>query len=264
MSMQEENDAHASVSDRTAADYAEAVDNIIGLVDMVVDALPARHPAVKTAKRVVTGAKPLARKIAKLAPVVMPAVGFVAEAAEKNVPDAARRGAQAVADKANDAGKAIGGAVGSVADRIKAVSDKKAQEKARQAARKALLDGAGIRIPAQEFMKNWKTQQSISAEGPGYLDYCGCYVIASYPQPVKKDDFTHFRGIYVGRDMHVGKNIHADLVGCGNVDVYADMKYDQHLYILLYPGTPEKLDELESSLITALDADESYNKLREA
>lgn len=40
----------------------------------------------------------------------------------------------------------------------------------------------------------------------------------------------------------------------------ADVKYKQHMYILVYPCAPDKLDELEASLITALDADQSYNK----
>ena len=46
--------------------------------------------------------------------------------------------------------------------------------------------------------------------------------------------------------------------------MYADVKYKQHVYVLLYPCEPEKLDVLEASLITALDADTSYNAPRAA
>ena len=60
----------------------------------------------------------------------------------------------------------------------------------------------------------------------------------------------------------MGKAIHGDLTGLGNVDVYADVKYKQHVYILLYPCPMDKIDELEASLIAALDADVSYNKPR--
>ena len=60
----------------------------------------------------------------------------------------------------------------------------------------------------------------------------------------------------------MGEAIHDDLIGLGNVDVYADVKYKQHVYILLYPCPMDKIDELETSLIAALDADASYNKPR--
>ena len=44
------------------------------------------------------------------------------------------------------------------------------------------------------------------------------------------------------------------------MDVYADVKYKQCVYILVYPCLSEKIDELEASLVTALDADRSYNR----
>lgn len=60
----------------------------------------------------------------------------------------------------------------------------------------------------------------------------------------------------------MGLGIHDDFVGRGNPDVYADIKYKRHVYVLLYPCEKDRLDELEASLITALDADESYNRVR--
>lgn len=58
----------------------------------------------------------------------------------------------------------------------------------------------------------------------------------------------------------MGKAIHGDLTGLGNVDVYAGVKYNQYVYILLYSRPVEKVDGLAGSLIAALDAGFLYNK----
>ena len=91
------------------------------------------------------------------------------------------------------------------------------------------------------------------------MAFGGCYVVAVYARAVKKGDFSSFRDLYVGKSDDVGASIYGDLTGEGNADVYADVKYKQHVYILVYPCAPDKLDELQASLIAALDADRSYN-----
>lgn len=53
-----------------------------------------------------------------------------------------------------------------------------------------------------------------------------------------------------------------ELKGLGNVDVYADAKYGQNLYVLPYPCPEDKDEALEESLIIALDANVSYNAVR--
>lgn len=62
------------------------------------------------------------------------------------------------------------------------------------------------------------------------------------------------RNLYRQVHEHVGKAIHGDLTGLGNVDVYAGVKYNQYVYILLYSRPVEKVDGLAGSLIAALDA----------
>ncbi len=132
-----------------------------------------------------------------------------------------------------------------------------------KAARKALLDGAGNKLTVGQFLQNWELQVSpVGMIGDGYMAFSGCYAIATYASVVKKGDFSNFKGIYIGKSENMGKAIYSDLIGLGNVDVYADVKYKQHVYILLYPCSLNKIDELEASLITALDADLSYNKAR--
>ncbi len=118
-------------------------------------------------------------------------------------------------------------------------------------------------MPVSQFLENWETQRRLDQRtGDGYLAYSGCYALATYATSVKKDDYGSFRDIYIGKSCNMGASIHDDIVGRGNVDVYADVKYKQHVYVLLYPCSEDKLDDLEHSLIVALDADTSYNALR--
>lgn len=161
------------------------------------------------------------------------------------------------------AASAVGEKGSRVGNSIRSKVDARAEEKARKEARRAILDGAGIRMSSEQFLDNWKSQEKIPGQtSEGYLSYSGCYVIATYPSSVRKDDYSTFRDLYVGKSNNIGTSIYSDLTGEGNVDVYADVKYKQHVYVLLYPCAPEKADQLESSLVIALDADESYNRAR--
>ena len=133
-----------------------------------------------------------------------------------------------------------------------------------KAARKALLDGAGNKLIVDQFLQNWDLQVSpVGMLGDGYMAFGGCYAIVTYSSAVKRGDFSNFKDIYIGKSENMGEAIHNDLIGLGNVDVYADVKYKQRVYILLYSCVLNRLDELEASLIAALDADLSYNKPRE-
>ena len=115
-------------------------------------------------------------------------------------------------------------------------------------------------MSAETFLENWSTSDKLGVTpGGGYLGYSGCYAIATYDAAVKKDDYGTFRDIYVGKSSNMGASIHADVSGKGNHDVYADVKYKQKVHILLFPCPEDSLDQLEELLITALDADTSYN-----
>ena len=167
---------------------------------------------------------------------------------------------------AKGAAEATGGAIDGARITVQGAIDVRAQEKARKLARKTLLDGAGIRMSSTSFMENWDVQSKLQerSTGEGYLNYCGCYVIITCDGAVHKDDYSKYREIYVGKSTNMGASIHDDFVGKGNADIYADVKYKQHVYVLLYPCSEDKLDQLEESLITALDADASYNRERSA
>lgn len=98
--------------------------------------------------------------------------------------------------------------------------------------------------------------------GEGYLAYSCCYVVITCDSAVHGDDYSKYRELYVGKSERMGASIRADFIDLGNADVYADVKYKQRVYALLYLCEKNKLDELVTSLITALDAGESYNRER--
>lgn len=56
-------------------------------------------------------------------------------------------------------------------------------------------------IPANTFLRNWKTTKSGNKVTGGYktMDQPGCYVIATSPLP----DGTAFENVYVGQSLHV-------------------------------------------------------------
>lgn len=176
-------------------------------------------------------------------------------------PEVLNEGAGKVASTARDAAGAIGDATRGARESIGVAASSRAEEKARKLARKTLLDGAGTRMSAERFMEGWATQEGLAEGqgGTGYLDFVGCYVVVTCEGAVHRDDYSRYRDLYVGKSTNMGRSIHDDFTGRGNVDVYADVKYKQHVYVLLYPCREEKLDQLEESLITALDARQSYN-----
>lgn len=248
-------------SKRSAEDYVNAANAVIDIAEIAVSFIPGGSAAATVATKALKYA-PKARLIINHLPDVAPVAGQVASKIQEKAPDALGGQAEKLFDVARGAAAAVGEKGQAAGDAIKKSFDARAQERARREARRALLDGAGIRMPVSQFLENWETQEKLDQVNGGYLAYCGCYAIATYPAVVKKDDYGSFRDIYIGRSENMGSSIHADIVGLGNVDVYADVKYKQHVYVLLYPCEPAKLDVLESSLITALDADASYNALK--
>lgn len=249
------------LDEKSAVDIAAAANAAIEIATIAVDFIPGGK-----AVKLVAGVKkyaPAAKMVVKKLPDVAPFAKQAADALQDKAPDALAVGTDKVrgamksaADAAAEKGRAVG-------DSVKESVEAREREKARKAARRALLDGAGNQMPVEQFVQNWEIQNGAAVQsGAGYMAFSGCYVIATYAHAVKKGDFSKFRDLYVGKSESVGASIHDDLTGKGNVDVYADAKYKQHMYILIYPCASDKLDELEVSLITALDADQSYNRER--
>lgn len=244
-----------SVNDRSAQSYVDAMNAVIDIAEFAISFIPGGTAASKVARyapKAIKVARGAAAAVPAVAPVAAPVAQKVAEHMPGVVDGAIKGAADAVGSAAGAAGEAIGG-----------FFDARAQERARREARKTILDGAGIRMSVETFLENWETCGKLEAGASSdYLNYCGCYVIATYSSTVRKGDFSTFRDLYVGRSENIGSAVKADVSGSGNPDVYADVKYKQHVYVMLYPCKEGQLDKLEASLIAALDADCSYNKGR--
>ena len=233
---------------------------------MAIPLIVPEAKAVHAAKVVATAApvvKAAAEHLPDMIPVVKPALDKASEAMKErsqskgSKENKLRAMMQSSADCLKQKSQ-------EVADAMRDQREAREQEKARIAARKALLDGAGIRMPVEQFMENWKTQKQASGMlADDYLAYAGCYVLATFASTVKKDDFSTFKELFVGKSERMGADIYRDIVGLGNVDIYADVKYRQHVYVLLFPCAAEKTGELYDALVTALDADQSYNAPKE-
>lgn len=247
---------------RTAIDIAAAANAAIEIALLAVEFLPGGPVASKVARGVKKFA-PAAKVVAQKLPDMAPAMARMAGKAQDKMPAAAAAGAEKVKGAVKDTAGQIGEKGRAAGDKVRDAFEEREREKMLKAARKALLDGAGNKLSVDQFRQNWDLQvSSMGMIGDGYMAFGGCYAIATYASAVKKGDFSSFRDIYIGKSENMGKAIHNDLIGLGNVDVYADVKYKQHVYILLYPCPSDKIDELEASLIAALDADLSYNKAR--
>lgn len=269
--MSEEFEGTKVVESRSAKDYEKALDTVLKIAEGVLLVAPvpqakAAGVAIGVAKKAAGFARDHHDEIVKVAPLAAPAASRVAEAARgamEKAPAGVSRGVGRVFGAAKSAAGAVGDAAsqvtGTVGDRVRTASDKRAQEKARLEARRTLLDGAGTRMPVERFLENWELQKTVSG-AEGYLDFAGCYAIATYGRAVKKDDYSEYRDIYVSKSNRMGSSIFDDLSGRGNPDVYADVKYKQDVYVLLFPCEESRLDQLEHSLVVALDADASYNK----
>lgn len=245
---------------RTAEDYINAANAVIDIAEIAVSFIPGGGAVAKVATKALRYA-PVAKTVLSKAPDVLPVAKQAAGALQEKAPAAVSEGAGKVADAVRGVAASVGEKGNKIGDAIRSKADARAEERARKEARRALLDGAGIRMSVEQFLDNRDTHQKVAGgESGGYLAYSGCYAVAVYSSSVKKDDYSDFRDIFIGKSKNMGASIFSDIVGKGNVDVYADVKYRQPAYVLLYPCSEDKMDQLERSLITALDADESYNK----
>ena len=196
--------------------------------------------------------------------------------------------AAGVAGKAAGVAGMAAGAAGSVAhgaaEKVKDAAASREEEKARREARRVVLEGAGVRLTPEKFFENWNQHAFVAQSGAsaaegvatldpashpqasaavsGYLAYPGCYVVLTFGRGVKQDDYGKFRDVFVGASANMGAAIRADFVGLGDPDVYADVKYKQDVRVLVFPCAEENIDRLRQSLIVALDADMSYNRVR--
>lgn len=250
---------------RTAEDYAKALEGISAILD-AADLVLSFIPGGSTPKAVAKLAThlPKVKAAVDAAPAMLEKASPLIDKVGAVAPDAARKAASAVTSAAGGAGKAVGDAVSAQADAIaqtfRDAADAREEERARREARKLIFDSAGVSQSAETFLKNWAAHNVPGKAAPlKYLGYSGCYVTVVTEGVVKESDFGRMKNVFVGQSVDLGAAIYADFIGLGNVDVYADVKYKQHVYVLLYPCAEADMEKLHDSLIVALDADKSYN-----
>lgn len=232
--------------------YSNAIDIIAEVVDVAIDFVPGGNAAKRVAKlapHAVRAAKKVAPILDEHSDQINDAIG----AAKQAVPDVAKKGGDAIAE-------AFGKAFDAVSSPIKEAVDASKDKKAQKEAHKKIVDHAFGTLSVKNFMKNYEEHAKLSGEsGNEYMDQPGCYIFLVLGKKPGTQLYD-YRAVYVGASTGLGKSVRDEIEGRGNVDVYADVKYDQNVHVLFYPCAEDELERMKDSLIIALDADESYNK----
>lgn len=113
-----------------------------------------------------------------------------------------------------------------------------------------------------KFEENWIVKDAPEPTGYKYNDFPGCYVIMIFDKPVHGKRFTNYENIYIGQSVTVCARVHNHFSGKGKGDVYADIKYGKQAYVRIVPCKAKRLNDMETALIEAFGATESYNKTR--
>ena len=256
-------------SGRTDRDYAEALSTILGIASFALNVVPmggaakgaagVAARAIPKARTVVSKARDIVDKNPELAGKAAQAVSAASSAAAQSAPDVMAKAGGVFSKVKNSIGGATSAAANSVKEKAREASAAREELKSRDEARRVLLEGAGMRLSSNKFLENWKASATGAGES-SYLAFPGCYVALTFGKLARKSDSANFRDVYVGGAPLVGKAVWQDLVGLGNPDVYADVKYNQDVQLLFFPCEADKIETLRQSLIVALDADVSHNR----
>ncbi|MBU5404866.1 hypothetical protein KQI08_02895 [Paraeggerthella hongkongensis] len=187
------------------------------------------------------------------------AAGVAAEVAPKVAP-VAKSAADKAAAAARQARASVEQAAQGVSDARTEAKGQKEEQRVRRSAVKDVLQAAAVKLSSREFLESWDKMAGFDPEGVAhYLEIPGCYVILRCKHAVRDDDYSSYHGVYVGSSVNLGASIREHLIGLGNPDVYADVKYRQPVYILAFTQA-EGIEENRKGLVDLLGADESYNK----
>lgn len=132
--------------------------------------------------------------------------------------------------------------------------------KAADDSRKKTVSSSLPPITAKAFFENFENNVSDGSElDSGYMGFTGCYAILTMKSSREKD-LSAYKDVFVGCGKSVGLAVYSQLRGLGNVDVYADFKFKEPMWILSYPCDEEELGSQFTNLLQALQAVDSYNK----
>lgn len=221
-----------------AKDAAGAV-GAVEAVAAIMGKIP--NSKVKGAAKAVKAAAPVIGVAVQAAPVAAKYAGPAAKKAGHAVVGAAEGAKGKLADAVN-AGKA---AAAENAEKRKA-----AQQLAAERGR--VLSYAAASIDANAVPDRCFEDDQVFANA--FASFPGCYVAATYGKAIREKELDRFREVHVFYAGNMGDAIRADIAGKGDPDVYADVKYKQHVRFFLYPCSEEDApDLLESLKATLLD-----------
>ncbi|MEE0706227.1 MAG: hypothetical protein UCH28_07565 [Adlercreutzia sp.] len=239
-------------------DFAEAV----RAAATIMEKIP--NDRVKAAAKAVKNAAPAVGAVAQAAPAVAKAVGPAAKKASHAVAGAAGNAKEKAAEAAVHAKERAADAAqaGKVAvkDKVSSARSRHQEKQARREARRAILSCAPAFVDADDLLS--QSGENSALRTASFLDYPGCYAAVTYGKLPKDKELATYREAQVCFSTNMGESMNADLNGSGNPDVYADVKYRQHVRFYLYPCSEEDAIELLPSLLGVL-ADESSEQAEE-
>ncbi|MBR2825772.1 MAG: hypothetical protein IKE51_05865 [Solobacterium sp.] len=96
-------------------------------------------------------------------------------------------------------------------------------------------------IPSVEFENNYDESKE---------DESGCYVMLSFPLPVKDGNYKNYETAYVGSSTNVHKEIHKVINNKTLSRVYDDLQKGKYIYISIHPVNMSEIDQLQEKLIS--------------
>ncbi len=136
----------------------------------------------------------------------------------------------------------------------------KEQSKASEEARRKTVASSLPAITAKEFYKNFENNVVVGSDlDSGYMGFTGCYAILTMKSGREKD-LSSYKDVFVGCGKSVGLAVYSQLRGLGNIDVYADFKFNEPMWVLSYPCDEDELGPRFADLLQSLQAADSYNK----
>lgn len=227
------------------ADAAKAVASIMGKIP---------NDKIKAAAKAVRAAAPVVGVAAQAAPAVAKAVAPTAKKAGHAVAGAAGSAKDKVAGAAGYAKEKAADAARSskvvVADKVASARLKHQERQAQREARQSVLAGAPAFVDASDLLA--QAGDGSVFQTTSFLDYPGCYAAVTYGKLPKSKDLAAYQEVQVCFAPDMGASMHADLTGSGDPDVYANVKYKQHVRFYLYPCSAEDAHELLPSLMGVL------------
>lgn len=112
-------------------------------------------------------------------------------------------------------------------------------------------------ITADAFEGNYASKNSSLSHSN---DKPGCYIILIFNEPVKNEDYSGYKKVYVGQSIHVNSRVHQHLHGSHVPQIHNSYNNGKMVYICIIHCKKEYLDDLETTLIHSFNWKKMYNQ----